>query len=68
MTGQNRFGIPFGLVGEFTTHVSRDFSGDWDVHWAYDLDFEPWPSGQPRNTLPLSLVGYLTLPSTAGQV
>ena len=20
------------------------FSGDWDVHWGYDLDFEPWPS------------------------
>ena len=18
-------------------------SGDWDVHWGYDLDFEPWP-------------------------
>ena len=29
-------------VGEFTTHVSRDFSGDWDVHWGYDLDFNPW--------------------------
>ena len=21
-------------VGEFTTHVSWDFSGDWDVHWG----------------------------------
>ena len=20
------------------------FSGDWDVHWRYDLDFDPWPS------------------------
>ena len=19
------------------------FSGDWDVHWKYDLDFDPWP-------------------------
>ena len=18
-------------------------SGDWDVHWGYDLDFDPWP-------------------------
>ena len=18
------------------------FSGDWDVHWGYNLDFEPW--------------------------
>ena len=17
--------------------------GDWDVHWGYDLDFDPWP-------------------------
>ena len=31
--GQN--GIPFWLVGEFATHFSRDFSGDWDVHWGY---------------------------------
>ena len=21
------------------------FSGDWDVHWGYDLDFDPWPHG-----------------------
>ena len=21
------------------------FSGDWDVHWGYDLDFDPWPYG-----------------------
>ena len=28
-------------LGEFTTHLSRDFSGDWDVHWGYDLDFHP---------------------------
>ena len=20
------------------------FSGDWDVHWGYDLDFDPWPN------------------------
>ena len=19
------------------------FSGDWDVHWGYDLGFDPWP-------------------------
>ena len=19
------------------------FSWDWDVHWGYDLDFDPWP-------------------------
>ena len=40
---QNRFGIPFWLVGEFTTHFRTHFSGDWDVHWGYDLDFDPWP-------------------------
>ena len=22
------------------------FSGDWDVHWGYDLDFDPWPCGE----------------------
>ena len=20
------------------------FSGDWDVDWRYDLDFDPWPN------------------------
>ena len=30
---RNRFGIPFWLVGEFTTHFRT--SGDWD--------FDPWP-------------------------
>ena len=39
--GQNRFGIPFWLVGEPPILVG--FSGDWDVHWGYDLDFDPWP-------------------------
>ena len=19
------------------------FGRDWDVHWGYDLDFDPWP-------------------------
>ena len=33
--------IPFWLAGEFTTHFRTDFSGDWDVHWGYDLDFDP---------------------------
>ena len=41
--GQNRFGIPFWLVGEFTTHSRTYFSGDWDVQWGYDLAFDPWP-------------------------
>ena len=26
-----------------TTHFRTHFSGDWDVHWGYDLDFHPWP-------------------------
>ena len=25
------------LVGGVTTHFSRSFSGDWDVHWGYGL-------------------------------
>ena len=43
--GQNRFGIPFWLVGEFTTHFRTYFSGwiESDVHWGYDLGFDPWP-------------------------
>ena len=39
--GQNRFGIP--LWGfRCTKHFRTDFSGDWEVHWGYDLDFDPW--------------------------
>ena len=34
---QNRFGIPFWLVGEFTTQFRTYFSGDRDVHWGYGL-------------------------------
>ena len=40
---QHRFGIPFW--GRFTTHFRTYFSGDWDVHWGYDLDCDPWPGG-----------------------
>ena len=38
--GQNPY--HFG-IGEFTTHFRTYFSGDWDVYWGYDLDFDPWP-------------------------
>ena len=41
---QNRFGIPFWLVGEFT-HFRAYFSWEWDVLFGYDLDFDPWPNG-----------------------
>ena len=40
--GQNRFGIPFWLIGEFTTHCRTYVSGDWDVHWGV-IAFDPWP-------------------------
>ena len=40
---QNRFGIPVWLVFEFATHFRTYFGGDWDVHFWYDLDFDPWP-------------------------
>ena len=32
-------------VGEFTTHFRTYFSGwiESDVHWGYDLAFDPWP-------------------------
>ena len=36
--GQNQwyhFGVGAPLILVY-------FSGDWDVHWAYDLDFDPW--------------------------
>ena len=60
-------GCHFG-VGELTTHVRTYFGGDWDVHWGYDLGFDPWPdrkksqswalpSGVPFRTLKLFLGG-----------
>ena len=27
------------------------FSGDWDVHWGYDLDVDPWPFRRPCQTI-----------------
>ena len=33
------------IWGRCTTHFRTYFSGDWDVHWGYDLDFDPWPYG-----------------------
>ena len=35
---QSHFGV-FGAPPIFRTY----FGGDWDVHWGYDLDFDPWP-------------------------
>ena len=38
--GQNQW-YHFG-VGAPPTFVY--LSGDWDVNWGYDLDFDPWPN------------------------
>ena len=27
------------------------FIRDWDVHWGYDLDFDPWPYQGPRSSV-----------------
>ena len=32
-------------IGEFTAHVRLPNLVDWDVHWGYELDFDPWPYG-----------------------
>ena len=43
---QNHFGIDPILagIGEFATHFRLPvLVGHWDVHWGYDVDFEPWP-------------------------
>ena len=43
--GQNQW-YPILGVGEFTTHFGTCLVGiDSDVHWGYDLDFDPWPVG-----------------------
>ena len=43
-------GIPFWGF-RCTTHFRTDFSGDWDVHWGYDLDFDPWPDLVKKTSL-----------------
>ena len=35
--GQNQW---YHFWGRCTTHFRTYFSGDWDVHWGYDLAFE----------------------------
>ena len=36
--GQNQW----YLFGVGAPPILVYFSGDWDVHWGYDLDFDPW--------------------------
>ena len=62
--GSKPMGSHFG-VGEFTTHFRTYFSGDWDVHWKYDLDFDSWPSGAWR-LLVLVLCTRWPLPAPRG--
>ena len=33
--------VPFR--GRCTIHFMLVVGFDWDVHWGYDLDFDPWP-------------------------
>ena len=53
LTHTKPMGSHFG-VGEFTTHFRTDFSGDWDVHWEYDLAFHPWPPDADSGFTPAS--------------
>ena len=49
------------ILGWVTTHFSTYFSGDWDVHWGYDLDCDPGPY-MARNHLifcSLSFYGWM---------
>ena len=43
-------------VGKFTTHFRTYFSGDWDVHRGYDLDFDPWPNRRARLDVRLTMI------------
>ena len=61
--------VPFW--GRRTTHLRTYFSGDWDVHWGYDLDFDPWPyfvwvAGHAFNGSMLGLKRWANLKKTAG--
>ena len=57
-------GIPFWLVREFTTHFRTYLSGliESDVHWGYDLEFDPGPYH------PLFLPFSISLPKSLDSV
>ena len=38
------------ILGQVHHLFRADFSGDWDVHWWYDLDFDPWPNHATKVT------------------
>ena len=57
--GQNQW-CHFG-VGAPPILVS--FSGDWDVPWGYDLDFDPWPYRQPSYQQQIGISNFQTCPS-----
>ena len=41
-----------------TTHLRLYFSEDWDVHWGYDLGFDPWPFHTKRPFFHLADPGW----------
>ena len=45
-------GIPFWLVNS-PPILESILVLDWDVHWGYDLDFDPWP-WENHGTRPLA--------------
>ena len=53
--------VPF--CGRCTTHLVY-FSGDWDVHWGDDLDFDPWPN----RASPTASNGEVRLPAACAAV
>ena len=46
---------PMGSHFGVGTHFRTYFSGDWDVHWGYDLDFHPWPTHDLKGAVELVL-------------
>ena len=44
--------VPFW--GRRTTHFRTYFSGDWDVRWGYDVDFDSWPNKSKQVPLHVS--------------
>ena len=59
--------VPFW--GRCTTHFRTYFSGDWDIHWGYDLGFGTWlvslgastrrlPQGSAADAAPLLGAGW----------
>ena len=47
------------LFGRGAPPILVYFSGDWDVHWGYDLDLDHWTYCKAPDVSPYESLGYV---------